>query len=186
MRGLLAGCFFASEAFLPLALVEQRGVSVTMAGLTLAVASAGWVAGSALQSRLPGDADRARPVQIGSVLVAVGLVTLPLSLIPQVPVWACVFSWLVGALGMGLSFPSINVQTLRLSDPAEQGVNSSALQISDAVITTVGLSIAGAIHAAAVAGGGAQPVTYAVIWLIAGAGSALGAIVARRMTPVAD
>lgn len=183
MRGFLAGCFFSAEAFLPLALVEQRGVSVTWAGLTLAVASLGWVAGSAWQSRLPGSADRARPVQWGTALVAVGLATLPLCLIAAVPVWVCVGSWLVGALGMGLSFPSINVQTLRLSPAGEQGVNSSALQISDAVLSAIGLGIAGAIHAAAVTGGGATGGTYATIWILAAAGAAVAVAIAGRMTP---
>ncbi len=183
MRGFLAGCFFSAEAFLPLALVEQRGVSVTWAGLTLAVASIGWVVGSAWQSRLPGNADRARPVQWGTALVALGLATLPLCLVPSIPVWVCAGSWIVGALGMGLCFPSINVQTLRLSPQAEQGVNSSALQISDAVLSAIGLGIAGAIHAAAVASGGAQSSTYATIWLLAAAGAAGAALIARRMTP---
>lgn len=184
MRGFLAGCFFSAEAFLPLALVEQRGVSVTWAGLTLAVASIGWVAGSAWQSRLPGSADRARAVRWGSTLVAIGLVTLPLCLVPSIPVWVCAGSWVIGALGMGLCFPSINVQTLRLSPPAEQGVNSSALQISDAVLSAIGLGIAGAIHAAAVAGGGAQDSTYTAIWLLAAVGAGAAALIAQRMTPI--
>lgn len=185
MRGFLAGCFFSAEAFLPLALVEQRGVSVTWAGLTLAVASAGWVAGAAWQSRLPGDADRARPVRWGAAMVAVGLALLPLCLIPALPVWICVGPWLIGALGMGLSFPSINVQTLRLSPEAEQGRNSSSLQISDAILTAIGLGIAGAIHATAVASGAATSITYVTIWLLAALGAAGAAGAARRMTPAA-
>lgn len=185
MRGILAGTFFASEAFLPLALVQLRGVSVTWAGLTLAVASAGWIAGSAWQSRLPGEVDRARAVQLGTSLVAVGLATLPLCLIPALPVWTCVGSWLIGALGMGLCFPSINVQTLRLSAKANQGRNSSGLQISDAIFTAVGLGVAGAIHSAGVVGGGADRTTYTVMWLIAAVIAGIAAlVVARRITPV--
>jgi MFS family permease len=185
MRGFLAGCFFSAEAFLPLALVEQRGVSVTWAGLTLAVASAGWVAGATWQSRLPGDADRARPVRWGAVMVALGLALLPLCLIPSLPVWICAGPWVLAALGMGLSFPSINVQTLRLSPRAQQGRNSSSLQISDAVLTAIGLGIAGAIHATAVATGGAGAVTYVSIWLLAALGALGAAGAAGRMTPVA-
>ena len=183
MRGLLAACFFSSEAFVPLALVELRGVSVTMAGLVLAVSSVGWVCGSAVQSRLPGSADRARYVQWGTALVAVALVSLPLCLVPALPPWICVFSWIVGAAGMGLCFPSINVQTLRLSPPAEQGVYSSALQISDAVLSALGLGVAGAIHAAAVAAGGAQAGTYTLMWLLAAGVAAASILVARRMSP---
>jgi MFS family permease len=183
MRGILAGCFFSAEAFLPLALVSERGVSVTWAGMILAVASAGWLLGSFWQSRLPGGQDRSPAVVTGTVLVVLGLATAPLCLVPSFPVWICVFSWLIGALGMGLSFPSINVQAMRLSPVAEQGVNSSALQISDAMFSALALAIAGAIHAAAVASGGAQPSTYTLMWLLAAAGALAATVVARRMTP---
>lgn len=183
MRGILAGCFFSAEAFLPLALVSERGVSVTWAGMILAVASAGWLIGSFWQSRLPGGQDRTPAVVLGTVLVAVGLATAPLCLVLSFPVWICVFSWLVGALGMGLAFPSINVQAMRLSPVSEQGVNSSALQISDAMFSALALAIAGAIHAAAVAAGGAQPSTYTLMWLLAAAGALTATLVARRMSP---
>ena len=81
---------------------------------------------------------------------------------------------------MGLCFPSINVQTLRLSAKANQGRNSSGLQISDAIFT-----VAGAIHSAGVVGGGADRTTYTVMWLIAAVIAGIAAlVVARRITPV--
>jgi MFS family permease len=183
MRGILAGCFFSAEAFLPLALVSERGVPITWAGLILAVASAGWLIGSFVQSRLPGGQDRSSTVVFGTILVALGLGTVPLCLVSSFPVWICVFSWLVGALGMGLSFPSINVQAMRLSPVSQQGINSSALQISDAILSSLALAIVGAIHAAAVATGGADPGTYTLMWLLGAAGALAATVVARRMTP---
>jgi hypothetical protein len=181
MRGLLAGCFFSAEAFLPLALVEERGLSLTMAGFTLAVSSVGWVAGSFLQSRLPGDRDRAGAVQIGSALAALSLATLPLSLLPGITPYAALVSWLVGSLGMGLCFPSIAVQTMRLSPVQEQGINASALQISDGILVALGLGLTGAIHAAAVATGGATTATYTLIWWLGAVGLLAAVGVASRM-----
>lgn len=181
MRGLLAGCFFSAEAFLPLALVEERGLSLTMAGFTLAVSSVGWVAGSCLQSRLPGDRDRAGAVQIGSALAALSLATLPLSLLPGITPYAALVSWLVGSLGMGLCFPSIAVQTMRLSPVQEQGINASALQISDGILVALGLGLTGAIHAAAVATGGATTATYTLIWWLGAVGLLAAVGVASRM-----
>lgn len=181
MRGILAAAFFSAESFAPLALVEQRGLSVTTAGLLLSLAAIGWVTGSWIQGRLPGDLDRARVVLMGSVIVAVSLALMPLSLVPAIPALVAAPIFLLGSIGMGLSFPSIAVQMMRLSPVEEQGANSSALQISDAIMSALGLGVAGAYHAYAVASGGATSVTYSVIWLGGAVVAAVGASVAMRM-----
>jgi MFS family permease len=186
MRGFMAGGFFAAEVFVPLALISFRGVSTTTAGLVLTAAAFGWLTGSVGQSRLPGDVDRARLVQVGAVLAAVGVLTLPLSMVPSVPFWVASISWYVGSVGMGLSFPSIAVQTLRLSPDEDQGVNSSALQLSDSVCSVLAVGAAGAVQAAAVAGGGATRATYVGIWVGSGLFLLLAAAAASRMRPAPD
>jgi MFS family permease len=183
MRGFMAGGFFAAEVFVPLALISFRGVSTTTAGLVLTAAAFGWVTGSVGQGRLAGDRDRARFVQAGAALAAFGVLTLPLSLVAALPFWLASVSWFVGSVGMGLSFPSIAVQTLRLSPDEDQGVNSSALQVSDSVFCVLSVGIAGAVQAAAVAGGGATKGTYVGIWVGAGLFLLLAAVAAARMRP---
>lgn len=184
MRGILAGAFFGAEAFIPLALVEQRGLTITVAGLALSVSALGWWIGSYAQSRIPESTDRARTVRAGALIVVVGIVSLPLCLVPAVPPMICVVSYFIASLGMGLCFPSIAVQTLRLSPVDEQGVNSAALQISDAILSALALGLLGAVHAAAVAQGGATTSTYDAIWWAAAAVALLGAVLAARMKPV--
>jgi MFS family permease len=183
MRGILAAAFFTAEAFAPLALVEQRGVSILVAGLLLSVASLGWMVGSFLQGRLPGDMDRGSTVRLGAVIIAASIATLPLCLLPGLPPMIASVSMFTGSVGMGLCFPSIAVQTLRLSADHEQGINSSSLQMSDAILSALALAIAGAIHATAVAAGGATPRTYDVIWVLAAAIALGGAVAAGRMRP---
>jgi len=185
MRGILAGAFFGAEAFIPLALVEQRGLSITVAGLTLSVSALGWWLGSYAQSRIPESTDRARTVQVGALIVTVGLLSLPLCLVSTLPAWLCDISYFVASLGMGLCFPLIAVQTLRLSPVDEQGANSAALQISDAILSSLMLALLGAVHAAAVAGGGASTTTYDVIWWGAAVIALVAAGVATRMRPPA-
>ena len=85
---------------------------------------------------------------------------------------------------MGLCFPSIAVQTLRLSPVDQQGVNSASLQISDAILSSLALGILGAIHAAAVADGGATVSTYDAIWWLAALITLGAAVVAARMRPI--
>jgi predicted MFS family arabinose efflux permease len=184
MRGILAGAFFGAEAFIPLALVEQRGLSITVAGLTLSVSALGWWLGSYAQSRIPESTDRARTVRVGALIAVAGLVSLPLCLVPAVPPMVAAVSYFVASLGMGLCFPSIAVQTLRLSAVDEQGANSAALQISDAILSSLMLGLLGAVHAAAVAQGGATTGTYDVIWWGAAAIALAGAAIASRMKPV--
>lgn len=181
MRGILAGAFFGAEAFIPLALVEQRGLSIMIAGLVLSVSALGWWLGSYLQSRIPESTDRSRTVRVGALVIAAGLATLPLCLVPALPAAVCTVSYFIASVGMGLCFPSIAVQTLRLSADDVQGANSAALQISDAILSSLALGVLGAIHAAAVASGGATVTTYDVIWWLGAAIALVGAMLAARM-----
>jgi len=184
MRGILAGAFFGAEAFIPLALVEQRGYTVTLAGLVLSVSAGGWWAGSYSQSRIPESTDRSATVRVGALIVAAGLASLPLCLVPGIPAFVCAVSYFIASIGMGLCFPSIAVQTLRLSPESEQGANSAALQISDAILSSLALGVLGAIHAAAVASGGASVRTYDTLWWLSAAVAVVGAVVAARMKGV--
>lgn len=184
MRGILAGAFFGAEVFIPLALVEQRGLTITVAGLALSVSALGWWMGSYAQGRIPESTDRSSTVRRGALIVAVGLVSLPLCLVTALPPMVCVVSYFIASVGMGLCFPSIAVQTLRLSPVAEQGVNSASLQISDAILSALALGLLGAVHAAAVAQGGATTSTYDAIWWAAAAVALAGAVLAARMKPV--
>ena len=183
MRGLLAGAFASAEVFVPLALTETRGITVTAAGLILATSAVMWSGGSFVQSRLPGDEDRSRAVRLGALIVTVGILTLPLAVGSVLPPWIAAMSWAIAAFGMGLAVPSISVQVMRLSPPAALGANSSAIQIVDALMVTLAVSVAGLGHAAAVASGGATSMTYALLWV----GSALLALatllLADRMRP---
>ena len=185
MRGIIAAGYFSSEVFLPLALVELKGVSVTYAGLTLAVGAASWAVGSFAQSRLSGSTDRSVAVRFGALVVAVSILCLPLVLIPAVPAWAAAGFWALGAMGMGLSIPSISVQTMRLSPEADQGLNSSALQIVDSVLVVIGTALIGTVYAHAVEGAGVTAATYSTMWVAGAVVVFIAVLLAPRMKPVA-
>jgi len=51
---------------------------------------------------------------------------------------------------MGLSYPTLSLLTLRLSPPAEQGANSSALQVNESLATSIVLAASGPVFAALV------------------------------------
>jgi len=183
MRGLIAAAYFGAEVFVPLALIEIRGLSTTQAGLVLAAAALFWSLGSYIQARLPGDLDRSRAVRLGAAIVGVSVLTLPLSLLEGLPPYLAIASWALGAFGMGLAIPSVSVQVMRLSPPEDQGVNSASIQIVDSVLSVVAVAVLGIVHAAAVASGGATVATYVTLWGGAALFAAFAIVVAGRMRP---
>ncbi len=140
-----------------------------------------WAVGSQLQGRLYGRVPRQALVQMGAVLVAVCMATMPLCLLQSLPVWVCALSWFAGATGMGLCFGAIATLTLELSEPQDQGANSAALQVCDSVGSVVLVGLAGAVYAAAETADDVRPATIATIWLIMAAVAAVGAVLAARI-----
>ncbi len=130
-----------------------------------------------LGARLAGPGPALRPgaaqqpwCRLGAVLVALCMLSMPLSMVASVPWWVGGISWLVGASGMGLCFGAIATLTLELSEPEDQGINSAALQVCDSVGSIVLVGVAGAIYAAAVAADSVTGWTFAAIWLLDGRG----------------
>ncbi|MDI9886212.1 MFS transporter [Streptomyces sp. HNM0645] len=193
LRGVAAGSFIAAESFIPLMLVTQRGLSPTLAGLSLAVGGATWALGSFVQSRPRLEPYRERLTVTGMVLVAAAIATAPSVLIHSVPVWVVGIAWGWGCFGMGLVISSTSVLLLKLSPPAEAGTNSAALQISDGLSNVLLLAAGGAAFAAlgggaagghgavAAAGSAAHPAAFAAVFLPMAAVALLGAWVATRL-----
>lgn len=183
MRGLIAAAFFSAEVFVPLALVRTRDLSVTQAGMILSVSAALWIVGSYLQGRVPAERDRSRLVRLGASVVVVALAVLPVAVLTPVPAWVAALVWGAGAIGMGLAIPSVSVQVTRLSPPQSLGANSAAIQIIDAVLGAVVVSVLSLGHAYAELHGGATAVTYALLWFGSAVTGVAAVALAGRMRP---
>ncbi|OSY53210.1 Multidrug resistance protein MdtL [Streptomyces fradiae ATCC 10745 = DSM 40063] len=194
LRGVAAGAFISAESFVPLMLVTQRGLSPTLAGLSLAAGGATWALGSFIQSRPRVEPYRERLMVLGMVLVAAAIAGAPTVLLPWVPVWVVAVAWGFGCLGMGMVIASTSVMLLKLSAPEEAGTNSAALQISDGLANVLLLAAGGAAfaalgggsvgggHGAAVAGAAAShPAAFAAVFLPMAGVALLGAWVASRV-----
>ncbi|MCO5994925.1 MFS transporter [Actinoallomurus rhizosphaericola] len=151
MRGLLMGAMSGTEAFIPLALITRHGFSPTAAGIVLTAGALGWSGGSWFQGRFTGGS-RARFAVRGAALLTTGVAGIAVALYTSG--WAAVPAWIVAGLGMGMAFPTLSVTVLALSAPSEQGANSSALQISDTLGSSLGVGVAGALVNAAGLGAG--------------------------------
>jgi MFS family permease len=177
LRGLLAAGFATAEAFVPLYLTRMQGWSLANAGFALSTGALLWSAGSAVQSRLHGEASRRHGLLAGFVLVAAGIAAAALPALLGVAGFVLVVGWAMAGFGIGLAFPMLSVLTLKLSSPAEQGRNASALQLSDALCSSAALAAAGLVLAQ---GGGQSRAGFAGVMLIASALPAVGALLARR------
>ncbi|MDM4722321.1 MFS transporter [Micromonospora sp. WMMA1363] len=178
LRGLASAAFVAAEVVIPLMLTRERGLSPTAAGMVLTVGAVFWSTGSWAQGRIPTPRSRAMLPRAGLTCVTAGTVVVASALVPAVPVWVAVLGWAGAGLGMGLLYPSLSVLTLELSNPGEQGRNSSSLQLSDSLFAASVLALTGALLAASEVPG---PGSYAGALAIAAGSALLGALLARRV-----
>lgn len=180
MRGLLAASFFGAETFIPLMLVEHKGLPATYSGLSLTSGALGWAAGSWFQSRSGLRLPRHRIVQLGASLVTAGIVAVAVVLVGDLPVWLVAAGWVVAGSGMGLGMTSTSVLVMQQSPTSDQGANAAALQISDSTQSVLFIGLGGTVLAA---GGGeaAGSGTFLIIFVVMAAVGLFAALVAPRV-----
>lgn len=181
-RGLMAGAFMSVESLVPLTLTVVHGYSATAAGIPLTGGALGWAAASWWQGRHP-DVPRYVLVRVGLVLIAVAAAGMAVVSQPWAPAWVVYAVWLVGPVGMGLAMSSVSVLLLAFSPPAERGVNSSALQLSDAVSSALCIGLGGALVAASARDLLSLPRAAASLDLLMVAVALAGAVLAGRLRP---
>lgn len=152
LRGILTCMFFAVDAYVALALVSWRGLSLTEAGVTLTITTLTWTSGSWVQARFSSRWAPEHFVRLGFLVVVVGLVAFTAVLSRDVLVWIAVPTFAIAGFGMGLSYSPLTLIVLRDAPPGEQGASSSALSLTDTLGTALGTGITGALVAAAVRG----------------------------------
>ncbi len=145
IRGLVAAAFTGTEVLLPLLLSHERGLSPAQAGGVLTFGAIGWSAGAWLRGKARWGWPHSRFILIGSFLVAGGIAGTALLAWPSVPPILGMLSWTVAGLGMGMVHPTLSVLTLALSPEDQQGANSSALQVSDALSAAIALAVTGSM-----------------------------------------
>lgn len=153
MRGIVAGAFFAGEAYIPNLLMNRFEFTPTWAGVALMFAALAWAGASSLQGRYGDRLGNIRIAAIALTLVAIALAGVLLTAALSLSPWVIVLGWALAGGGMGLLYPRLTVLTLAYSDARDQGFNSSALSISDSGGSAVTIAVAGLLFATV--GGGA-------------------------------
>ncbi|MCW2810440.1 MAG: putative drug resistance transporter [Friedmanniella sp.] len=183
-RGLLAGAFVGSEAFVPLMLVEQRHVPLVLAGAVLTAGALGWTSGSWLQSRPWLRIRRDRLITFGCLSLALGLGgAAVVGFVPAIPYPFVAVSWVFAGLGMGLATSSTALSVMTLSVAAEQGRNAASLNLSDSLGSGLFLGATGTIFAA-LHPTGDLGLTFGTVLVAMSVVAALGAVASLRIGAV--
>jgi len=185
LRGLYAGAFIGVEAFIPLMLVTERGMSAVEAGLVLTGAVLGWTTGSFLQARPGLRLPRHLLLVFGALIIGLAEGLLVLAVRPPVPAWTALGFWTLAAGGMGLAMSSTSVLVLRYSQIGQQGRNSSALQLSDGVGGALGIALSGAAFATWHRPNGSDAALFTGMWLGFATVALCAAVIAFRARPPA-
>jgi MFS family permease len=141
--GVAGGVFFGTEVYLPLLLHDRYGLPTWLSGLTLTAGAIAWALASAVQGRLDDRLDPGTALRAGAVLLAGGALTEWATVVLHLPPAAAVIGWFAAGAGMGTLYPRISTLVLALSAPGEQGFNTAAKSITDAVGGSASLAIAG-------------------------------------------
>jgi MFS family permease len=126
-----------------------------------------WTAGSWVQARWIARWGPRRLVRPGECLIAIGLGTMCVVLLPSAPAALAIAAWALAGAGMGTAYSPLSVTTLHLAAAGEEGRATSALQLCDVLGQAVGTGVAGAIVAATARIGHGPGVTLAFSFAIA-------------------
>ena len=180
LRAAIAATFFATEIYLPYLLQEHYDVPAWLSGVTLTVGALGWAGASQVQARLGARLPHVTALRIGATLLFGGigaeLVAASLHLTP----WLVGAAWVLAGGGMGLMFPRISAYVLAASTEREQGGNSAAMAIADAVGGATAISVAGLLFTAVGPASDLAPFVAALVFTTVLAG---GAVLVARRTP---
>jgi MFS family permease len=180
-RFLFTSSFFGTITYVPLMLVDERGLSLGAAGAILAVGSLGWSTGSWIQGRDRWAGRRDRLVSVGGALLSGGLLTLVAIAHFEWNPYLSALALAACGTGMGLGTASLSVLSLLLTPASEHGSTSSSLQLADVLGSVLGIAAAGAVFAALHTSAGHDLPVYVRMWLGLAAVAALAILAGRRI-----
>jgi len=179
-RFLLTAAFNGAMTFIPLMLVNERGLSLTTAGIMLTVGALGWSFGSFVQGHSAMHNRRSELVVAGGAALTVGILLLAAIAGFGWHYYLVGLATAVSGLGMGLAMSSTSVLSLSLSPVSDHGRASSSLQLSDVLGSVMGISAAGAVFAAMHNPNGSDIRVFELIWVSLAAVAALVMVGGQR------
>jgi predicted MFS family arabinose efflux permease len=162
MRGFIAGALFGAEIYVPYLLIERDDFPPTLAGLGLTAAAITWAVASDLSGRFGDRLGNTRIALIGVAQLAFAAAVVAVTAVGHLSPIVAIVGWAFAGGGMGLMYPRLTVLTLAYSTPQNQGFNSSALSIFDAIGSTVSIAVMGLVFTALADTDAAFPTVFAI------------------------
>ena len=178
--------FFGAETFIPLGLIEVRGISAARSGAVLTMAALTWTTGAFLQARAAQRVSPAALSVFGLGAIVLGIAGVAVTGDPAVPLPVAYLSWGAAGLGMGLAYSACSVAAMANTPPERAGETSAALGIVDALGFSLSAGIGGAWVAAAHRDAAPLADALVEIWFVAGVLGVATAALARRMRTPRD
>ena len=182
LRGVIAAAFFATEIYVPYLLQEHYGLAVWLSGASLTVGALGWAAASQVQARLGARLDHLTALRTGALLLVGGIGVVLGCAVLELSPWLIGVAWVVTGGGMGLMFPRIGAFVLGSSAEDEQGANSAAMSISDALGAATAIAVSGLVFAAV--GTSAELAPFVAVFVMTSLLAGAGVLVSRRTAAV--
>jgi MFS family permease len=140
---LASAAFFATDGFVTLMLTEVRGLTVGIAGIVLTAATFAWAIGSWWQSRVIGRIGARRVTSFGAALIGIGSAVVAVGLL-DVPVVVPYVGWGIGALGMGIVWPTIPVSVMGQAEEGREAGELTSTILMDYLGVGIGAGLGGA------------------------------------------
>jgi MFS family permease len=185
MRALLAVGYLGADAFLPLALTRNHGLSLTQAGLVVSAGALSWSVGAIVQGRADradAGAGRARRATIGAAILTAGVIVTTAGVLTDGigPVLATA-GWVVSGYGIGVAYPSIGALALAQSPPGDEGRVSGSLQVIESIAVGAFTGTAGAVLALGLEHGWPSGAAMGIVFAAAAAAAAVALPAGRRV-----
>lgn len=179
-----AGAFFGAQSFMPLMLIEQRGLREVITGVMLTIGAIGWMLGALLQMQSWLSWRRDQMVLVGVGGIAAGVALLAVSaFFPETWLVLVAVAWIVAGFGMGLQNPSTSLAVMQLSVEDELGRNTSSLQVGESLGSSLFTGLAGAWFAHFHLSGGNE-VTFGGLMTMMAVVGLVAIVMASRIGPV--
>ncbi|MBN9171640.1 MAG: MFS transporter [Microbacterium sp.] len=162
MRGFIAGALFGAEIYVPYLLIERDGFPPTLAGLGLTAAAIAWAVAADISGRVGDRLGNARISVLGAAQLFTAAVVVGAAALLHLHPIVVIVGWAFAGGGMGLMYPRLTVLTLAYSTSRDQGFNSSALSIFDAIGSTVVIAVMGLVFTALAGGPAAFPAVFGI------------------------
>jgi EmrB/QacA subfamily drug resistance transporter len=148
------GAFLGAVLFLPLYLIQVKGISATSSGLTLLPLTMGVVLGSLVSGRLASHFGRYKPLLIvGNLWLIGGFLLMHTQIQVSTPLWKVLVMMVLLGLGLGPSMPLYTLAVQNAVARDRLGTASSSTQFFRQIGSTIGAALMGAVLASSLQAG---------------------------------